>query len=115
MSTLTYTQFWPSIWGFQVGRLQRLSRPIAGIFWGCISAVCLVILLVWMKGKDGGRDAHYWAWIDVVWIADRLLLVILLTISGLLFWPCQTSCHAGQIYAASMDQLQTAVDGRMEH
>lgn len=68
MSTLTYTQFWPRIWGFQVGRLQRLSRPIAGIFWGCISAVLLVILLVWTRGKDGGRDAQHWAWIDVVWI-----------------------------------------------
>ena len=76
MSTLTYTQLWPRIWGFQVSHLQRLSRPIAGIFWGSISAVLLVILLVWVKGKDGGRDAQYWAWIDVVWIEDRLLLII---------------------------------------
>jgi cystinosin len=66
MSALYYSQFWSSIWGFQVGRRQRLSRPIAGIFWGNVVAVLLIILLVLLGGKDGGRDATVWAWIDVV-------------------------------------------------
>ena len=74
MSTLTYTQFWPRIWGFRVSRSQRLSRPIAGLFWGCISAVVIIILLVRTRGIDGGRDAQDWAWIDVVWIEEKLSL-----------------------------------------
>ncbi len=66
MSSLYYSQFWPSIWGFKVGRLQRLSRPIAGVFWGSVSALMLITLFVWTRGKDRGRNVQGWAWIDVV-------------------------------------------------
>ena len=73
MSSAYYSQFWPSIWGFRVGRSQRLSRPIAGVFCGSLLAVLLIILLVWTRGKNGGRDAQGWAWIDVVWLWTRVL------------------------------------------
>lgn len=66
LTTLTYSQFFPKLWGLQVGRLQRVSRPVAGIFWGGIIAVVVVTLLVVLKSSDGGRDASGWAWIDVV-------------------------------------------------
>ena len=66
MSTLIYSQFWSSIWGFSVSRLQRLSGPVAGVFWGSISSVLLIVLLVLAKGKERGTDARGWAWIDVV-------------------------------------------------
>src|SRR6266498_4764105 len=36
---LTYSQFWSSLWGFQVERWQKVSKPVAGIFWGSILAV----------------------------------------------------------------------------
>jgi cystinosin len=71
MSSVYYSQFWSSIWGFKVGRLQRLSRPIAGVFCGSLLAVLLIILLVCTQGKDAGRDAQGWAWIDVVWLQKR--------------------------------------------
>ena len=71
MSFLLFSQFWSSLWGFQVTRLQRLSRPIAGVFWGGIMAVVVVVLLVLIKGQDGGRDARGWAWVDVVRRADE--------------------------------------------
>lgn len=70
MSSVYYSQFWSGIWGFKVGRLQRLSRPIAGVLWGSILALVVIILLVTTRGKDGGRDAQSWAWIDVVWLDD---------------------------------------------
>jgi len=66
LTGLTYSQFFSSIWGFKVGRLQRVSRPIAGVFVGGILAVLVVTLIVALKGVDGGQDARRWAWIDVV-------------------------------------------------
>jgi cystinosin len=66
MSSIYYSQFWPKLWGFKVGLVQRISRPITGIFWGSILAVLLTILLVLTKGKTGSRDGQDWAWIDVV-------------------------------------------------
>lgn len=53
MSSVYYSQFWYRIWGFQVGRLQRLSRAIAGVLWGSILAVFVIISLVLLRGKDG--------------------------------------------------------------
>lgn len=44
---------------------------MAGVFWGGILAVLVIVLLVLIKGQDGGRDAQGWAWIDVVRFADE--------------------------------------------
>lgn len=76
MSSLTYSQFWSSVWGFKVSRLQRLSRPVAGICLGTLSAVLLILLLVLTRGKDGGRDAQDWAWIDVVYTFGHIKLLV---------------------------------------
>jgi cystinosin len=66
LSTLTYTQFWPNIWGFKVSRFQRVSKPVAGLFWGSIAAVVILIFIVLGQSPDGGYDPLTWAWIDVV-------------------------------------------------
>ena len=66
LTVLTYTQFFSSVWGFRVGKYQRVSRPIAGILWGCVFAVIVIVLLVVSEGNEGGRDGREWAWIDVV-------------------------------------------------
>lgn len=66
MSSLAYSQFWSSIWGFKVSRLQRVSGTVTGVFWGSIASVLLMVLLVLVKGKNLGTDARSWAWIDVV-------------------------------------------------
>jgi cystinosin len=65
LCVITYSQFFPTIWGFKVGARQRASRVILGIFWGSILAVALTIIVVRTKGKDGGDDPSGWAWIDV--------------------------------------------------
>lgn len=66
MCAIIYSQFFPSIWGFTVGRTQRTSRAVLGIFWGLVMGVIAVILMALWSGKSSGNDASGWAWIDVV-------------------------------------------------
>lgn len=63
---IIYSQFFPRIWGFTVGRTQRVSRPVLAIFWGLVIGVMTVALMARWLGKHGGYDASGWAWIDVV-------------------------------------------------
>ncbi|KAI9876896.1 MAG: hypothetical protein M1830_005377 [Pleopsidium flavum] len=76
MSSLAYSQFWGGLWGFTVGKRQRVSMPVAGIFWGSLVAVSGVVLTVVGKGRDGGRDASGWAWIDVIYSIGFVKLVV---------------------------------------
>jgi len=76
LSSIVYSQFWPWIWGFEVSRFQRVSRLIAGIFWGCIVAVVAVVLLVASQGNGNGLDPSAWAWIDVVYTISYVKLVV---------------------------------------
>lgn len=78
MSSVYYSQFWSNLWGFRVGRMQRLSRPMAGVLSGSVLALLLIILLVLAKGRDGGRDSQGWAWIDVVYTFGYIKLFITL-------------------------------------
>jgi cystinosin len=63
---IMYTQFWPFIWGFHVGRFQRISWTMACIFWGSVLTPLLVTGIVLSQSPDGGYDPSTWAWIDVV-------------------------------------------------
>lgn len=72
LTALTYSQFWPELWGFEVSKSHRIARPIAGIFWGCLFSLLLVILIVFMKGRGGYHDPLDWAWIDVVRLTGRI-------------------------------------------
>lgn len=66
LSVIAYSQFWPAIWGLKVFRAQRISKPIAVLFWGSILVPLLVVLIVTARSPDGGYDPSSWAWIDVV-------------------------------------------------
>lgn len=66
LSSLMYSQFFPKIWGFKVSRHQKASKPVKGIFWGCLVAVGVVVGIVLLASPDGGYDPRSWAWIDVV-------------------------------------------------
>ncbi|KAE8350212.1 PQ loop repeat-domain-containing protein [Aspergillus coremiiformis] len=79
LSTLTYTQFWPMIWGFKVSRFQRVSKPVAGLFWGSIVAVAILILIVLGQSPDGGYEPSTWAWIDVVYGLSYVKLLVTIT------------------------------------
>lgn len=66
LSSLMYSQFFPKIWGFKVSRHQKASKPVKGIFWGCLVAVGVAVGIVLLASPDGGYNPHSWAWIDVV-------------------------------------------------
>jgi cystinosin len=66
MCSIIYSQFFPKIWGFTVGRTQRVSRAVLGIWWGLVLSVIAVAFMALAWGKNYGNDASGWAWIDVV-------------------------------------------------
>jgi cystinosin len=66
MCSIIYSQFFPKIWGFTVGRTQRVSRAVLGIWWGLVLSVVAVAFMALAWGKNYGNDASGWAWIDVV-------------------------------------------------
>lgn len=66
LSSIVYSQFWPYIWGFEVSKFQHVSRPIAGIFLGCILSIVTVSLLVVVQCNNDWHQPSTWAWIDVV-------------------------------------------------
>ena len=43
-----------------------MGKPIWGIVVGSLLAIPCLVGVVAVKGRDGGRDADGWAWIDVV-------------------------------------------------
>ncbi|KAH8431814.1 putative L-cystine transporter [Aspergillus melleus] len=76
LSSLIYTQFWPQIWGFKVSRFQRVSKPVAGLFWGSIVAVGIIIVIVLARSPDQGYEPSTWAWIDVIYTLSYVKLII---------------------------------------
>ncbi|KAH8700652.1 putative L-cystine transporter [Talaromyces proteolyticus] len=76
LSTLVYTQFYPSIWGFKVAKYQRVSKPIAGLFWGSLIAIALLAWIVVTKSPDGGSDPYSWAWIDLLYGISYVKVVV---------------------------------------
>lgn len=76
LSSLMYSQFFPKIWGFKVSRHQKASKPVKGIFWGCLVAVGVAVGIVLLASPDGGYNPHSWAWIDVMYTFSYVKLLI---------------------------------------
>ena len=62
LCAITYSQFFPSIWGFKVSRRQKASGVVLGIVVGSLVAVSLSIVLVYVSTSNNNG----WQWIDVV-------------------------------------------------
>ncbi|KAF1838765.1 L-cystine transporter-like protein [Decorospora gaudefroyi] len=80
MCVIIYSQFFPRVWGFEVGKRQRVSRAVLGIWWACVVCIAVVVALVRVRGVGGGVDAAGgWAWIDVIYTLGyvKLLTVFL--------------------------------------
>ncbi|KAI4690653.1 uncharacterized protein J4E88_002125 [Alternaria novae-zelandiae] len=79
MCVIIYSQFFERIWGFEIGKRQKVSRVILGVWWGCVLAIGVVVVLVKMNGAGRGYDAEGWAWIDVIYTLGyvKLLTVFL--------------------------------------
>ncbi|CAN9173572.1 unnamed protein product [Alternaria alternata] len=78
MCVIIYSQFFEKIWGFEIGKRQKVSRVILGVWWGCVLAIVVVVMLVKTRGTEG-NDAQGWAWIDVIYTLGyvKLLTVFL--------------------------------------
>ena len=63
---LTYSQFFPLLWGFKVSTRQKASKPVLGIVCGSILAVLVVTAIVLRRSGGREQDPLDWAWIDVV-------------------------------------------------
>ncbi len=103
---ITFSQFFPAVWGFKVGIRQRPSRPALGIFWGCITGVVLITFFVVRETAAGGSDPSGWAWIDVV---CNFLLKLKRRAAhcqtDIRRQLCQARRHSGQIHPAGMAEL----------
>ena len=70
LSVITCSMFAGKLWGFEqdVGRngRWRVGKGVWGIATGLLVGLAIVVGLVLVKGRDGGRDPSRWAWIDVV-------------------------------------------------
>jgi len=107
MCVIIYSQFFERVWGFEVGKSQKVSRPVLCIWWGCVFAIVFVMLLVWRDGSVDDFDVYNWAWIDVVSNPLSTTLVALQTNLGSGLYPrvCQTPNRARQVYTPSLGQL----------
>ncbi|RJE20257.1 cystinosin [Aspergillus sclerotialis] len=76
LSLIVYTQFWPIIWGYKVSPHQKISKPIAVLFWGSLVAVATVACIILVQSPDRGYDPASWAWIDVIYTLSYVKLVI---------------------------------------
>lgn len=76
MSIVTYSQFWPRLWGWeQIPGVQRhASKVTLGLISGSVSALAIATLIVSVKGHPA--DGRGWAWIDVVYCTEYIKLVM---------------------------------------
>ena len=66
MSVITYSQFWPRLWGWKQvsGVTRHASKVTLGLISGSILALAISVLVVAINGDPA--DGRGWAWIDVV-------------------------------------------------
>ncbi|KAK5425609.1 hypothetical protein LTR34_010956 [Exophiala xenobiotica] len=88
---LTYSQFFPQLWGFKVSSRQRAAKPVLGIMWGSVLAVLAVMAVVVHRSGWRQQDPQDWAWVDVS-SGDAYHPAALY--SGL----CEAHLHLGQIF-----------------
>ncbi|KAL6715911.1 hypothetical protein ACLMJK_006872 [Lecanora helva] len=78
MSWITVSQFfWARVWGFEKRRV-RVDKVIWGIVIGSFVGLGVAVVMVVVKGKDGGQDPDMWAWIDVVYGFGAVKLLVTL-------------------------------------
>jgi uncharacterized protein with PQ loop repeat len=114
LCVVTYSQFFPGIWGLEVGSRQRASRFVLGIFWGCLISVTAVAVVV-RTGRTSGYDPGEWAWIDLVRHMARTSRSSTLTLQDILHQLHQDYSDSHQVLSAGAHQLSTPVDRGLEH
>jgi len=72
---LTYSQFFPQLWGFKVSSRQRAAKPVLGIVWGSVLAVLAVMAVVVHRSGWRQQDPQDWAWVDVLYTLGYVKLI----------------------------------------
>ncbi|KAK5053180.1 hypothetical protein LTR84_002154 [Exophiala bonariae] len=72
---LTYSQFFPALWGFKGSDRARTSRPVLGIFWGSVIAIIAVSGLVYFGSAAHSEGPQDWEWIDVLYTLGYVKLL----------------------------------------
>lgn len=99
--------------------LQRSSRIVLGILWGCIIGVAVVIGVVRFYGDSEGYDPTSWAWIDTV-----SCFGLSSEIDGLRQGNCTVDLryelreayrNSGEVYTTGQDELHSQVHCWLEH
>ncbi|CAA9965705.1 hypothetical protein CFE70_008580 [Pyrenophora teres f. teres 0-1] len=105
MCVIIYSQFYERVWGFEVGKSQRTSRPVLVIWWACVFAIVFVVLLVLRDGSADDFDVYSWAWIDVVYTLGyvKLLTVLVKYIPQAWFNYKRKSTAGWSIYPMLLD------------
>nr|POE77581.1 cystinosin like [Quercus suber] len=64
LSAITYSQFWPQLWGWKrlAGVQRQASRTTLGLISGSLLALLIICIMV-LANHDNGNN---WKWIDVV-------------------------------------------------
>lgn len=75
LCVITYSQFYPRLWGFTPRAHQRTNRLVLGIFWGGLLGVFLTVLLVLVEGSSDDDGSSSWAWIDVIYAVSYIKIV----------------------------------------
>jgi cystinosin len=73
MSFITYSQFWPRLWGWerQPGVKRHANMITLGLIWGSLLALATIVVIVIASGKgDSNADGTAWIWLDVVGLYD---------------------------------------------
>jgi cystinosin len=73
---LTYSQFYPSLWGFSHSDRQRANRPVLGLCIVCALALVIVALLAGNKNGIEHQNPHDWAWIDLIYTFGYIKLAV---------------------------------------
>lgn len=114
LCVMTYSQFWHRLWGFEAIPGKRASRAAVGIFWGSLLGVAVTAMIAFTASAPEERLPP-WGTLDIVSSLQasktrRPPDSCALDLRNLL---CQVAHHLLQVRAASMAQLQTAINGRL--
>ena len=114
LCVIIYSQFFPRLWGFTVGKRQRASRVVLGIFWGGVLGILVVTLLA-RYGADAGYDPAGWAWIDVVRVGRPPWLAVTDVQPDIRPRLRQALDRRHKVHPTSLGQLQAKINRRMVH
>lgn len=76
LCSINFSQFFPRIWGFHVGRRQRVSVVMLSICGLAVLSIVTLIAFVASNPPSHGVDPAGWAWIDVAYAFGYLKLLI---------------------------------------